>query len=71
MVRFKNRWLLVEFIPFNDGTAHFSRQLSATSQINSKQIWNALKQSVIVNFGDAGWGAIGYSLTGQSCAVFM
>ena len=31
--------------------------------INSKQIWSALKQSVINNFGDTGWGAVSSSLT--------
>jgi len=30
--------------------------------LNSKQIYAALKQSVIVNFGDTGWGAVGSSL---------
>ncbi|KAF9650246.1 hypothetical protein BDM02DRAFT_1499067 [Thelephora ganbajun] len=55
MVRFKNRWILVEFLPL----PYPNRQSTA---LNSKQIYAALKQSVIVNFGDAGWGAVGNSL---------
>ncbi|KAF7965842.1 hypothetical protein HWV62_14450 [Athelia sp. TMB] len=56
MVRFKNRWLLVEFIPCAPSTAP-ARPMSA------KHIWAALKQSVIAHFGDVGWGAVGLSLT--------
>jgi ribonuclease P/MRP protein subunit POP5 len=68
MVRFKNRWLLVEFIPVQDGSISLSHQLrNGSNQITGKDIWAALKQSVIHNFGDAGWGAVGYSLTGASC----
>lgn len=57
----KNRWLLVEFIPFNDTGATFL----PSEGITSKHIWNALKESVISNFGDTGWGAVGMSLTGE------
>jgi len=53
MVRFKNRWLLLEFIPCT----------SPSSALSSKQIYNALRDSIIENFGDAGWGAVGGSLT--------
>ncbi|KAH7928308.1 hypothetical protein BV22DRAFT_1103075 [Leucogyrophana mollusca] len=53
MVRFKNRWLLVEFI--QSGTQ--------TATLDGKQIYAALKQSVIHNFGDAAWGAVAMSLT--------
>ncbi|GJE85635.1 ribonuclease Rpp14/Pop5 family protein [Phanerochaete sordida] len=64
MVRFKNRWLLVELIPCPTATAS---ALDASSPedngINSKQIWSALKQSVLNNFGDTGWGAVSSSLT--------
>ncbi|KIM82313.1 hypothetical protein PILCRDRAFT_97507 [Piloderma croceum F 1598] len=59
MVRFKNRWLLVEFIPCSDGQS--TRR--PANEINAKQIWSALKQSVLNNFGDTGWGAVGLSLT--------
>ncbi|TFK96719.1 hypothetical protein BDV98DRAFT_651646 [Pterulicium gracile] len=55
MVRFKNRWILVELLPTTEG--------KQTPPINGKQIWNALKQSLITNFGDTGWGAVGLSLT--------
>lgn len=61
---FQNRWLLVELIPCPSPTAS---ALDASSPedngINSKQIWSALKQSVINNFGDTAWGAVSSSLT--------
>jgi ribonuclease P/MRP protein subunit POP5 len=57
---FKNRWLLVEFIPCADAGDSAKR----SNEINAKQIWSALKQSVLHNFGDTGWGAVGLSLTG-------
>jgi len=56
MVRFKNRWLLVEFIPVD------VRPTNSTP-VTSKTVWNALKESVILNFGETGWGAVGGSLT--------
>ncbi|KAI0363865.1 hypothetical protein BV20DRAFT_975164 [Pilatotrama ljubarskyi] len=62
MVRFKNRWLLVEFLPVPAPTP--GRPTPGTQEeITSKQIWSALKQSVIAHFGDTGWGAVGSSLT--------
>ena len=59
---FQNRWLLVEFIPFDNECATYL----PSENLNSKHIWNALKDSVIANFGDTGWGAVGASLTGES-----
>lgn len=53
MVRIKNRWLLVEFIPVDDSALALSE----------KSIWAAIKQSVVHNFGDAGWGGVGVSLS--------
>lgn len=35
------------------------------AELNSKQIWSALKQSVITHFGDTGWGAVGASLNSE------
>ncbi len=32
--------------------------------ISGKDIFNALKQSVLLNFGDTGWGEVGASLAG-------
>ncbi|KDQ15839.1 hypothetical protein BOTBODRAFT_173512 [Botryobasidium botryosum FD-172 SS1] len=58
MVRFKNRWFLVEFIRCETTTDGGRRPAT----VSSKQIWNALKDSVLLNFGDAGWGAVGGSL---------
>jgi ribonuclease P/MRP protein subunit POP5 len=37
-----------------------------STALNSKQIYAALKHSVIVNFGDTGWGAVGSSLNGTA-----
>ena len=51
----QNRWLLVEFLPVDDGALVLSE----------KTIWAAVKQSVVHNFGDAGWGGIGVSLSGK------
>lgn len=72
MVRFKNRWLLVEFIPCTTpgpGSTNASSEQTSSAvlgtgdaELNSKQIWSALKQSVITHFGDTGWGAVGASL---------
>lgn len=56
MVRFKNRWFLVEFITV-------SSELSQQPPLDNKQIYSALRQSIISNFGDTGWGAVGMSLT--------
>jgi ribonuclease P/MRP protein subunit POP5 len=50
---------LVEFLPLP-----YPNQQSTA--LNSKQIYAALKQSVIVNFGDTGWGAVGSSLNGMT-----
>ncbi|KAH0585652.1 hypothetical protein H2248_008873 [Termitomyces sp. 'cryptogamus'] len=54
MVRFKNRWFLVELIPVG--------QINAPV-LEGKHIWAAIKQSIISNFGDTGWGSVGLSLT--------
>jgi len=56
MVRFKNRWLLVEFIPIGQNKPD-------PGHLEGKHIWAALKQSALSNFGDAGWGSISLSLT--------
>ena len=50
---------MVEFLPLP-----YPNQQSTV--LNSKQIYVALKQSVIVNFGDTGWGAVGGSLNGMT-----
>ncbi|KAL5635037.1 hypothetical protein ACGC1H_002909 [Rhizoctonia solani] len=53
MVRFKNRWFLAEFLLCGDPIPN----------LTSKQIYNAIRDSVIENFGDSGWGAVAGSLT--------
>ncbi|KAI0249047.1 hypothetical protein BJV78DRAFT_1230880 [Lactifluus subvellereus] len=60
MVRFKNRWLLIEFIPASPALA--SAPISPAEEISGKDVFNALKQSVLLHFGDAGWGEVGGSL---------
>ncbi|KAF8442099.1 hypothetical protein L210DRAFT_3535766 [Boletus edulis BED1] len=59
MVRFKNRWLLVEFITVSDDRP----AVSAPSSFDAKHVHAALRQSVLSNFGDTGWGAVGGSMT--------
>ncbi|KAJ6501888.1 hypothetical protein C8R45DRAFT_1051162 [Mycena sanguinolenta] len=54
MVRFKNRWLLVELIPASK---------AAETCLDGQKIWTALKYSIVANFGDVGWGSVGLSLT--------
>jgi hypothetical protein len=61
----QNRWLLVEFIPVPVGSAGNDNPRGGAN-LNSKQVWAALKDSVLYNFGDTGWGAIGLSLNGMS-----
>ncbi|KAF8813543.1 hypothetical protein BYT27DRAFT_7251069 [Phlegmacium glaucopus] len=64
MVRFKNRWILVEFIPIVQAQSQLGRpNPGTTNHLDGKVIWAALKQSVLTNFGDTGWGAVGLSLT--------
>ncbi|KAJ6526234.1 hypothetical protein DFH09DRAFT_1187798 [Mycena vulgaris] len=58
MVRFKNRWLLVELIPVQNPTPN-----PAPAQLDGQKIWAALRQSVLNNFGDVGWGSVGLSIT--------
>ena len=58
LFRCQNRWLLVEFISVGQNKP-------TTIPLEGKQIWAALKQSVLTNFGDTGWGAVGLSLTGE------
>lgn len=66
----QNRWILVEFIPCTapSGTRPSGGLGASDVETSSKQIWAALKQSVITHFGDTGWGAVGASLTG-ACPV--
>ncbi|KAJ7286517.1 hypothetical protein C8J57DRAFT_1287863 [Mycena rebaudengoi] len=56
MVRFKNRWLLVELIPVPSPN-------SAAARLDGQKIWAALRQSVLSNFGDIGWGSVALAIT--------
>ncbi|KAF7298945.1 Ribonuclease P/MRP protein subunit POP5 [Mycena indigotica] len=58
MVRFKNRWLLVEFIAVVD-----SSTTATAPALDGQKIFAALRQSVLTNFGDVGWGSVGLSLS--------
>ncbi|OBZ72395.1 Ribonuclease P/MRP protein subunit POP5 [Grifola frondosa] len=62
----KNRWLLVEFLPCAPPT---SSAALATPEMSSKQVWSALKQSILTHFGDTGWGAVAASLTSASLSL--
>ena len=65
----QNRWLLVELLP--TATTMGSATTSVLDPVPSTRVWksstifHAIKQSVILNFGDAGWGAVGVSLSGK------
>ncbi|KAH9063551.1 hypothetical protein EDB87DRAFT_1681194 [Lactarius vividus] len=63
MVRFKNRWLLVEFIPATTTTTSSAPLPTFGQAISGKDVFNALKQSILSNFGDTGWGEVGTSLS--------
>lgn len=51
---------MVEFIPCTKDEHSYS----PSEGVTSKHIWSALKDSIIANFGDSGWGAVASSLTG-------
>ncbi|VDC04956.1 unnamed protein product [Peniophora sp. CBMAI 1063] len=55
MVRFKNRWILVEFLTPSNA--------EPTRELSGQAIFSALRESVVTNFGDVGWGAVGASLS--------
>jgi hypothetical protein len=38
---------------------------NSSTHLDGKQIWASLKESVLQNFGDTGWGAVGLSLNGM------
>ncbi|KAG1737070.1 uncharacterized protein EDB91DRAFT_1237936 [Suillus paluster] len=63
MVRFKNRWLLVEFVDISTVDAPSGTEPLNTRSLDGRLIYNALRDSVVTNFGDTGWGAVGMSLT--------
>ncbi|KAG7444687.1 uncharacterized protein BT62DRAFT_981488 [Guyanagaster necrorhizus] len=56
MVRFKNRWFLVELIPVCE-------QQRVSTRLDAKQIWAALKEGIQNYFSDVGWGSVADSLT--------
>jgi hypothetical protein len=39
--------------------------VGGSSGLDGKTIWAALKQTILSNFGDTGWGAVALSLTGE------
>jgi ribonuclease P/MRP protein subunit POP5 len=54
----QNRWLLIEFIPATSTPGQ-------AVAISGKDVFHALKQSVLLHFGDVGWGEVGASLAGE------
>jgi hypothetical protein len=75
----QNRWLLIEFIPAASSSPPPSTSVSTPGHhgpiqyittlspdaISGRDVFNALKQSVLLNFGDVGWGQVGSSLAGE------
>ncbi|OAX34074.1 hypothetical protein K503DRAFT_794303 [Rhizopogon vinicolor AM-OR11-026] len=57
-----NRWLLVEFIDISTVDASSKAGSLNMRSLDGKQIYDALRDSVMTNFGDAGWGVVGMSL---------
>ncbi|KAG2147800.1 uncharacterized protein EDB93DRAFT_1226542 [Suillus bovinus] len=62
MVRFKNRWLLVEFVDTSTVDTSTEKESLSTRTLDGRLIYNALRDSIVTNFGDTGWGAVGMSL---------
>jgi ribonuclease P/MRP protein subunit POP5 len=54
----------VEFIPVGP-------RKDSYQPLNSRQIWPALKQSILEHFGDTGWGAVGLTLTCMSVPLLL
>ncbi|KAJ7193795.1 hypothetical protein GGX14DRAFT_701029 [Mycena pura] len=71
MVRFKNRWLLVELIPVASPDSSTSTTTTTTKRLDGQKIWAALKQSVLTNFGDVGWGSVGLSINGAPAYILL
>ncbi|KAG2109102.1 hypothetical protein BD769DRAFT_1498274, partial [Suillus cothurnatus] len=63
MVRFKNRWLLLEFVDTSTANVSAAKGPPNTQSLDGSLIYNALRDSIVTNFGDTGWGAVGMSLT--------
>jgi cytochrome c len=57
---YQNRWLLIEFIPAISTPGHDYTRIAMTTRspdaISGKDVFNALKQSVLQHFGDVGRG---------------
>lgn len=66
IVATQNRWLLVEFIPCAGSDGEKRATYAPSEGLNGKHIYTALRESMLHNFGDTGWGAMGTSLTGTS-----
>ena len=63
MVRFKNRYLLVETV-WRDGTQHVAK-------LSSRALAESIKSSVQANFGDMGSASVMQSLQGTSRRRFV
>jgi len=60
----KNRWLLLEFVDTSTANVSAAKGPPNTQSLDGSLIYNALRDSIVTNFGDTGWGAVGMSLTG-------
>ena len=49
-----------------NGDADARATYAPSDGLNGKHVYSALRESVLHNFGDTGWGAVGSSLTGMS-----
>ncbi|KIO34696.1 hypothetical protein M407DRAFT_240514, partial [Tulasnella calospora MUT 4182] len=54
-----NRWILVEFLPSG---GRLLPELESNNEPDTTNIRDAIRESVIQNFGESGWGSVGDSL---------
>ncbi|KAG8864783.1 hypothetical protein FRB96_003369 [Tulasnella sp. 330] len=60
MVRFKCRWFLVEFLPYEEADSKAS--VDDRPPLTTNDIRDEIRDSVLQNFGEHGWGSVGDSL---------
>lgn len=63
-IQWQCRWFLVEFLPYEDPDSCAS--VDDRPALTTNDIRDAIRESVIQNFGDQGWGSVGESLNGKS-----
>lgn len=60
----QNRWLLVELISCNNQVPS-----STGPELLSRHVSQALRESVVKNFGEVGWGAVASSMTSKRLII--